>query len=433
MVTPFQLELSVERLISATLLAGGSVFYVSNNTAAFPNAVATTETVQQANRAGGGRSPSTPFNSIDYAVGQCTASRGDLIVVLPGHAETVVAANGLDIDVAGIKIVGIGQGALKPAVNLGTLTTATVRINAANIYIGGISFVSAIDDLAVIINATKNSLTMEDCDFTSAATFEFLCAVSITTTMDNFVFRRCKWMQAADPTGTDGAAATGAIYCVDTENVLVEDCAFIGFFETACLHNKTTAMKNLTWRRNTVSQQLTITGRRILLVAGTSGMSIGTDTDFVPGLGYKIQKVEDVSTATKDALFTVAGKVLIGLWESEVTTVLVGAGPTDYVLGIDGGSVMMASSDIHAAAAGYMFQVTGDPADTALTAGTNGGLAAVKASDCDTSGLANRVVGLAGLATLSLAATRTAATSGNITHDIWFIPLEPGAHVVAAA
>ena len=35
--------------------------------------------------AGFGRNPDSPFATLDYAVGQCTASKGDLIVVMPGH------------------------------------------------------------------------------------------------------------------------------------------------------------------------------------------------------------------------------------------------------------------------------------------------------------------------------------------------------------
>ena len=41
-----------------------------------------------------------PFATIDYAIGQCTANNGDLIMVMPGHTETVTAAAGIAVDVA---------------------------------------------------------------------------------------------------------------------------------------------------------------------------------------------------------------------------------------------------------------------------------------------------------------------------------------------
>lgn len=46
------------------------------------------------NGEGYGKSPAAPFATIDYAVGQATASNGDVIYVMPYHAETVSAAGG---------------------------------------------------------------------------------------------------------------------------------------------------------------------------------------------------------------------------------------------------------------------------------------------------------------------------------------------------
>ena len=64
--------------------APGNVFFVQSTHAGAADA------------AGRGRTPSQPLATIDYAVGLCTAGQGDLIIVLPGHVETVSAAGGLD-------------------------------------------------------------------------------------------------------------------------------------------------------------------------------------------------------------------------------------------------------------------------------------------------------------------------------------------------
>jgi len=62
-----------------------------------------------------GESPLEPFATIDYAIGKCTASNGDIIYVMPGHAETVNATATLTCDVAGISIVGLGNGTNRPS------------------------------------------------------------------------------------------------------------------------------------------------------------------------------------------------------------------------------------------------------------------------------------------------------------------------------
>src|SRR5262245_26293874 len=60
--------------------------------------------------AGKGQTPDAPFATLDYAIGQCTADQGDLIVVLPGHVETVTGAAGVALDVAGVTVLGLGAG-----------------------------------------------------------------------------------------------------------------------------------------------------------------------------------------------------------------------------------------------------------------------------------------------------------------------------------
>ena len=60
-----------------------------------------------------------PFSTIDYAIGKCTASRGDIIMVMPGHSETITSDGGIACDVAGVAIIGLGSGSLRPKVVFG--------------------------------------------------------------------------------------------------------------------------------------------------------------------------------------------------------------------------------------------------------------------------------------------------------------------------
>lgn len=77
---------------------------------------------------GAGQSPDTPLATLDYAVGLCTANHGDVIYVMPGHAETVATAAAIDIDVAGVKVVGVGWGASRP-----TFTLSAVGANISDL------------------------------------------------------------------------------------------------------------------------------------------------------------------------------------------------------------------------------------------------------------------------------------------------------------
>ena len=75
-----------------------------------------------------------PFSTVDYAIGKCTAGRGDIIFVMPGYTETISAAAGWACDVAGIAIVGLGSGTNKPTLTF-SATGSDINISAANVTI----------------------------------------------------------------------------------------------------------------------------------------------------------------------------------------------------------------------------------------------------------------------------------------------------------
>lgn len=231
--------------------------------------------------AGNGANPTKPLATIDYAVGLCTANKGDIIHVMPGHAETVIAANGIDIDVAGVTLVGEGEGDLKPTITMGTATTATVRFNAKNCRIigtaptrGGFRFVGDIDSLVKFIDVNKNFTLIEDCEFVTSSTKEATSFINLATTFDYLTVRRCRFEQPTDPTGTDGAADTGALFCVDSEYILFEDCWFQGNFETAIFHNRTTKCRSL-WVKNCWGIQLLSGAEPFQLVTDADGAMLG--------------------------------------------------------------------------------------------------------------------------------------------------------------
>jgi len=116
-----------------------------------------------------GFSPKTPVSTIDEAVGLCTADQGDVIVVLPGHAEVVIAAAGLALDISGITIVGIGSGANQPTVTFTTAATADMDVDAANITVENIHFVSGFADIVAMIDVNADDFTLRGCRFSQSA------------------------------------------------------------------------------------------------------------------------------------------------------------------------------------------------------------------------------------------------------------------------
>lgn len=103
------------------LMTTGRVFFVDSTAAA------------KGDDANHGAAPTTPFATIDFAIGQCAANRGDTILVLPGHAESLIAASGINCDVAGIRIRGLSDGRSRPTITFTTSVAASLDFNAANV------------------------------------------------------------------------------------------------------------------------------------------------------------------------------------------------------------------------------------------------------------------------------------------------------------
>ena len=121
-------------------------------------------------------------------MGQCTASRGDIIFVKPGHAETVSSAAFIALDVAGIALIGLGRGANRPTLTWST-TTSTITVAANDILVHNFLCLgtAATTFTAVAFNnanaVVANNFTVDSCEFRdAAATTGFIAIVTSGTT-----------------------------------------------------------------------------------------------------------------------------------------------------------------------------------------------------------------------------------------------------------
>ena len=85
-------------------------------------------------------------------------------MVKAGHTETVTAAAGLALDVAGITIIGLGNGSNRPTVNFTTAVGADMDVDAANITISNFLFTGGIDALTGIIDVNAADFSMINCE-----------------------------------------------------------------------------------------------------------------------------------------------------------------------------------------------------------------------------------------------------------------------------
>lgn len=170
----------------------GRVFWVYNGTA-----------LQSGQRGGSDGNKGTydsPFSTIDYAVGQCVANRGDIIFVKPGHAETIDSATDIVLDVAGIAIVGLGHGSSRPTLTFSVATTANIPVTAANITVHNIlhkaNFADIVSAYTATGTATPTDFCVNGCEFRDGSSvLNFLKTVTGNATansMDGFTYANNK-------------------------------------------------------------------------------------------------------------------------------------------------------------------------------------------------------------------------------------------------
>ena len=139
-----------------------------------------------------------PFATLDYAIGQCTANKGDTIVVLPNHAETITGVGGITADIAGINIIGQGVGAARPTFLMDGATDVTFVVSAANVTVQNMFFKAGHSGVVTCFNITAGSCNLINLEFGNNTTNEnFVTPIKATSTADNnadgLTVIGCKW------------------------------------------------------------------------------------------------------------------------------------------------------------------------------------------------------------------------------------------------
>jgi len=179
----------------------------------------------------------TPFATVNYALDQCTASNGDILLLKPGHAETIAAAAGIALDVIGVAVIGLGTGALRPTFNF-TATTSTMTITAANVTVANCLFTGGVDVIVTQLVISAADCAIISCE-TKDVTGQMETAITTTAAADRLLI---------DGYTHRGATAAGGVNCLEIvggDGITVKNFWIDGNFSVSAIENVTTASTNL--------------------------------------------------------------------------------------------------------------------------------------------------------------------------------------------
>lgn len=247
----------------------GKVFYVNNSTTVKGD-------ISSGGSDAGKGSYLRPFATIDYAIGRCQAGRGDIVALMPGHAETISAAGGIAQDVAGVAIVGLGKGRLRPVISFSD-TASTWTISGAGCTVANIVALTTVDLVVskFVVSAADCVLDIECRD--TSATVEAVIDVLTTAAADRLQID----LKHIGFTAGDGTDSCIRLVGCDTADINVD---FYGDLTDAVVEMHTTAGTNVE-----------VDGR--FYVNGTSDFSL-TVVDTVGGSTWSARGWDGVANSS---------------------------------------------------------------------------------------------------------------------------------------
>lgn len=239
---------------SGGLFTTGNVYYVGNAGS------------NEADDASHGTA-TAPFATLDYAIGRCTANQGDVIYVMPGHAENVGAAAAIACDVAGISIIGLGNGSNRPTFSW-SATASTWTISAANVFISNIRCTASIDEVVKLFSVTAAGVTLDRVDYFETASCQAIQFLLTTNAADQLTIRNCFHRQA-----NAAGSAQLWIQLVGCDHTRIEDNIFLLTLQngaTCAVINGSTAVVECIIARNIIEQKGGTTQVSAILLAANS-------------------------------------------------------------------------------------------------------------------------------------------------------------------
>jgi len=174
----YQWALRMESLASTGPTVGtGNTFYADSGVAT----------------AGDGTTWGKAKSTLAGAIALCTANNGDIIYVAQGHNESLTAADAVDLNVAGIIVIGCGQGSDRPRFDFDHADGEFV-IGAAAVTVRNLTFMASVTAVTHCIDVENAGdwAVIEDCEFLegeAAGTDEFIDCIQVGTTATNVTIR----------------------------------------------------------------------------------------------------------------------------------------------------------------------------------------------------------------------------------------------------
>lgn len=163
------------------------------------------------------------YTTLGAALNVCRANRGDTIIVLPQHSESVTTTPTF---VAGVSIIGVGNGAERPAFRW-TATSSQWAVTVNNVFFQNLHLqMEGANGVVKAVNLTGTDCTITGCDIETASGAALKATIAIEigsgahrTTIAGNNFRGTATHNSTDVIKVVGATVPDAVRIEDNEFV----------------------------------------------------------------------------------------------------------------------------------------------------------------------------------------------------------------------
>lgn len=176
---------------------------------------------------GGGGSKGTfkePCRTWEAAYDLCTADNDDIIMIKPGHTETLTGDASISLDTAGVSTYGLGVADSRPTFLLDASTGVDIDVTGDDNYIGNCIFQFGHDGIAECFDLDATNFILESCKFEDNTSSEH-CKIIVNTdstanACDGLTVKNC-WYDSPDTGNTNFVK-----FNADCDGFVMENCYF---------------------------------------------------------------------------------------------------------------------------------------------------------------------------------------------------------------
>lgn len=250
------------------------------------------------------------YTTLNAALAVCRSGKGDIVMVLPGHAENVSSADQMSNLVSGTRIIGMGTGSLRPTFTW-TTATATFLLDVADVQLINLNLIVATSansgvSVAAPITVSATDCAIKNCRITAPGDANDLATIPITVAAaPYFEFSGNVCIGATAAISTAFLSMTSAVAGI---RILNNYISWATSSVTVGSVRATAAVTNILICGNYIANNVANSQEALTLVASVTGFMDNNNLAVLDNASIEMDENGDINMGDNNYISNVAGE-----------------------------------------------------------------------------------------------------------------------------